>query len=197
MLIAHSVTRTDGTWFFSDNHYVGSLATELYSNQLPQNIHEENETSNDIRRSFLKKDGTNPLLKKIRDNFEASGAPAEIEGILRVHLELRRVLGLDQLPTSKRTQLPAPRIHPQYTQVRKKYLLYTKLLVVHDEAQILDDAFNGSFVSVTSGDSQRTLLSPDLHGFQDVEQSQLTLVTCGTSTGVNTISWVEGAGSGV
>jgi hypothetical protein len=50
-------TRQDGTWFFN-NHYAGSLGIKLYSEFLNENTHAENETSTDIRSSFLMKDGT-------------------------------------------------------------------------------------------------------------------------------------------
>ncbi|KAF9536005.1 hypothetical protein BGW38_010349, partial [Lunasporangiospora selenospora] len=64
-------------------------------NAIPQADHKENESSSDIRCSFLAKDGAkeNPSLKKIRDSFVASGAPKEIKGILRIHLEFPRVQG--------------------------------------------------------------------------------------------------------
>ena len=71
-----SGTRQDrGAWFCSDKHYAGSLAIKLYSEPVVQSKHNENETSSDIRRSFLENDGVsvNPSLKKIRDAFVASG----------------------------------------------------------------------------------------------------------------------------
>jgi hypothetical protein len=73
----------------------------------------------------------------------------------------------------------------------------TRLLVVHDEAQVLGDEFNGSFQSTTSTDSPRPLLSPILHAFRDIGQHQLTLVTCGTGLSINTLFWIQSSGSGM
>jgi len=60
----------------------------------------------------------------------------------------------------------------------------TRLLVVHDEAQVLGDEFDGSFQSTTSIDSPRPLLSPILHAFRDIGKHELTLVTCGTGLSI-------------
>ncbi|KAF9284123.1 hypothetical protein BGZ68_004905 [Mortierella alpina] len=100
LLVEQSGTRLDGAWFFSDNQYAGSLAIKFYSNAIPQTHHQENETSSDIRCSFLQADGTreNRSLKRIRDNFAASGVPDQIKVILRIHLEFPRVEGM-QLAT--------------------------------------------------------------------------------------------------
>ncbi|KAI8360926.1 hypothetical protein B0O80DRAFT_145835 [Mortierella sp. GBAus27b] len=73
----------------------------------------------------------------------------------------------------------------------------TRFLVVHDEAQVLGDEFSCSFQSTTSSESLRPLLSPILHALEGIGQDQLTLVTCGTGLSINTIFWVQGAGSGV
>ncbi|KAK3836311.1 MAG: hypothetical protein J3R72DRAFT_493791 [Linnemannia gamsii] len=56
----------------------------------------ENETSSDIRYSFLQADGTkeNSSLKRIRDDFIASGVPDRIKGILHIHVEILRVQGM-------------------------------------------------------------------------------------------------------
>lgn len=99
LLVQQSGARQDGAWFFSDNRYAGSLAIKFYSNAISQTDHSENKTSSDIRCSFLRADGMreSPSLKKIRDNFVASGAN-EIKGILRIHLEIPRVQGM-QLAT--------------------------------------------------------------------------------------------------
>ncbi|KAF9274677.1 hypothetical protein BGZ68_000438 [Mortierella alpina] len=93
MLVAYSGTRPDGAWFFSDKRYAGSLAIKLYSDSLPQDKHNENETSSDIRRCFLKKDGitVNTSLADLRQTFETSGIPSNIKGILRIHLEFPNV----------------------------------------------------------------------------------------------------------
>ncbi|KAF9916716.1 hypothetical protein FBU30_001179 [Linnemannia zychae] len=72
----------------------------------------------------------------------------------------------------------------------------TRLLVIHDEAQILGDAFNGSFQSMSSSDMSRPLLSPILHAFRDIGEYQFTLVTCGTGLSINTLFWVQSSGSG-
>ncbi|KAI8345723.1 hypothetical protein B0O80DRAFT_265976 [Mortierella sp. GBAus27b] len=70
----------------------------------------------------------------------------------------------------------------------------TRLLVVHDEAQVLGDEFSGSFQS-TSAEFPRPLLSPTLQAFRDIGQHQFTLVTCGTGWSINTIFWVQSSGS--
>jgi len=77
LLVEKSGTRRDGAWFFSDNRYAGSLAIKFYANAIPQSDHKKNETSSDIRCSFLQADGAreNPSLKRIRDGFVASGVP--------------------------------------------------------------------------------------------------------------------------
>lgn len=50
----------------------------------------------------------------------------------------------------------------------------TRLLVVHNEAQFLGDAFNGSFQSMSSSDeSSRSLLFPIVHAFRDIDEYQL------------------------
>lgn len=74
----------------------------------------------------------------------------------------------------------------------------TRLLVVLDEAQLLGDAFNASFQSMSSSDeSPRPLLSPILHAFRDIGGHQLTLVACGTGLSINTLFWVQSSGSGL
>jgi hypothetical protein len=73
----------------------------------------------------------------------------------------------------------------------------TRLLVVHDEAQVLGDEFDGSFQSTTSTDSPRPLLSPILHAFRDIGKHELTLVTCGTGLSINTLFWIQSSGSGL
>ncbi|KAG0048432.1 hypothetical protein BGZ89_004598 [Linnemannia elongata] len=74
----------------------------------------------------------------------------------------------------------------------------TKLLVVHDEAQILGDAFNDAFLSTSSkGESPRLLLSPILNAFLEVGGDYLTVVTCGTDLSINTLFWVQSSGSGM
>ncbi|KAK3840965.1 MAG: hypothetical protein J3R72DRAFT_446220 [Linnemannia gamsii] len=88
MLIAGHGTRPDGAWFFSDRRYAGSLAIKFYSNRLAVSLHETNETSSDIRDCFLAADGkSNPSLQVIRRDFEDSGTPSNLKGILRIHVE--------------------------------------------------------------------------------------------------------------
>ncbi|KAG0277655.1 hypothetical protein BGZ96_002781 [Linnemannia gamsii] len=89
MLIVKYGTRPDGAWFFSDKQYAGSLAIKFYSGPVPRKSHKDNETSSDIRGSFLQKDGTtlNSTLANIRRDFVASVTPSNLEGILRIHLE--------------------------------------------------------------------------------------------------------------
>ncbi|KAK3805922.1 MAG: hypothetical protein J3Q66DRAFT_360046 [Benniella sp.] len=95
LLVEQSGTRQDGAWFFSDKCFAGSLAIKFYSNDIPRTHHVENETSSDIRCSFLQNDGAkeNKSLKNIREKFVASGVPNDIKGILRIHLEFPRVQG--------------------------------------------------------------------------------------------------------
>ncbi|KAG0371436.1 hypothetical protein BGX24_001675 [Mortierella sp. AD032] len=89
MLIANLGTRPDGAWFFSDKRYAGSLAIKFYSSSVPQDTHTDNETSSDIRACFLKKDGSpNATLANFRHEFETSGIPSGLRGILRIHIEL-------------------------------------------------------------------------------------------------------------
>ncbi|GJJ78336.1 hypothetical protein EMPS_10695 [Entomortierella parvispora] len=90
MLIAKFGTRPDGAWFFSDKRYAGSLAVKFYSSNVPQAKHLENITSSNIRSCFLQKDGKkfNETLKRIRDDFETSGTPSSLMGILRIHIAL-------------------------------------------------------------------------------------------------------------
>ncbi|KAF8924989.1 hypothetical protein BGZ47_003536, partial [Haplosporangium gracile] len=74
----------------------------------------------------------------------------------------------------------------------------TRFLVVHDEAQLLGDALNGSFQSMSSSDeSPQPLLSPILHAFRNIGEHQLTLVTCGTGLSINTLFWIQSSGSGL
>ncbi|KAF9150446.1 hypothetical protein BG015_007752 [Linnemannia schmuckeri] len=61
----------------------------------------------------------------------------------------------------------------------------TRLLVVHDEAQLLSDALNGPFQSMSSSDeSPRSLLNPILHVFRNIGEYQLTLVTSGAGLSI-------------
>ncbi|KAF7727751.1 hypothetical protein EC973_007210 [Apophysomyces ossiformis] len=94
MLIEGHGTRQDGAWFFN-NHYAGSIAVKLYTQPLAENTHRQNENSSDIRCSFLRCHGvsSNPSLEQIRGEFEASGVPSDIKGILRIHLEFPSVSG--------------------------------------------------------------------------------------------------------
>ncbi|KAF9922107.1 hypothetical protein BGZ67_010719 [Mortierella alpina] len=64
-----------------------------YSDCVLQDKHNENETSSDLRRCFLKKDGItlNSSLADLRQTFETSGIPSNIKGILRIHLEFPNV----------------------------------------------------------------------------------------------------------
>ncbi|CAI2176663.1 15448_t:CDS:1 [Funneliformis geosporum] len=103
MLIEHSSTRQDGTWFFSNNQYAGSIGIKLYSDFLKESTHIENETFTNFQSSFLKKDGTlNPSLQKIRKNFEPSCIPSDLKNILRIHLEFPGVKGFKPETSVKR-----------------------------------------------------------------------------------------------
>ncbi|KAF9397110.1 hypothetical protein BGZ76_008480, partial [Entomortierella beljakovae] len=88
LLVEQAGTRQDGAWFFEDPRYAGSLAIKLYSKSIPKADHKSNETSSDIRSSFLKKDGVceNRNLKKYLDAFVESKVPKAIKGILRIHI---------------------------------------------------------------------------------------------------------------
>ena len=69
-----------------------------------------------------------------------------------------------------------------------------RLLVVHDEAQILGDRWNGRFSSIfVEGD--RPLLSPILSGFRKISANNLTLITFGTGLSIYTLDWTRSAGS--
>jgi hypothetical protein len=96
LLVEQSGTRQDGAWFFSDNDYAGSLAIKLYSEPLSSQMHAKNETSSDIRCSFLKNDGKTSYqaLKEIRKTFEESDT-AKLKGILRIHLEFPSAKGFE------------------------------------------------------------------------------------------------------
>ena len=95
MLIAQFGTRPDGLWFFSDNHYAGSLAIKLYSDKISKDLLQSNETSSDVRGCFLKKDGVNVTEANagIRREYLASGIPSNLRGILRIHIEIPGISG--------------------------------------------------------------------------------------------------------
>ncbi|KAF9432440.1 hypothetical protein BGZ76_010815 [Entomortierella beljakovae] len=97
MLVEQAGTRQDGAWFFDDPCYAGSLAIKLYSKSIPKAEHKSNETSSDIRLSFLKKDGArkNRNLKKYRNAFVKSKVPEDIKGMLRIHIEIPRASGVE------------------------------------------------------------------------------------------------------
>ncbi|KAF9198853.1 hypothetical protein BGZ49_000218 [Haplosporangium sp. Z 27] len=93
-----SGTRQDGVWFF-DNEHAGSLAIKLYSSSISKEKFKENDSSSDIRLSFLsKKAGKNDTLKGIREKFDNSQVPTQLKGILRIHFLFPRVQ--DDTPTS-------------------------------------------------------------------------------------------------
>ncbi|GJJ77531.1 hypothetical protein EMPS_09890 [Entomortierella parvispora] len=94
LLAEKSGTRQDGAWFFSDPQYAGSLGIKFFSNPIPQSLHKANETSTDIRCSFMKADGeeTYKSMEGIRRDFVKSGGH-KITGILRIHIELPCVKG--------------------------------------------------------------------------------------------------------
>ncbi|KAF9197143.1 hypothetical protein BGZ49_002583, partial [Haplosporangium sp. Z 27] len=97
MLIAQFGTRPDGLWFFSDYHYAGSLAIKLYSDKISKDLLRSNETSSDVRGCFLGKDGisVSKANAAIRQEFLASGTPANLKGVLRIHIELPGISGGD------------------------------------------------------------------------------------------------------
>jgi hypothetical protein len=70
-----------------------------------------------------------------------------------------------------------------------------KLLVVHDEAQILGDMWDGRFSSMSPGEPDRPLLSPILWGFRKISEINLTLMTSGTGLSIYTLDWARSAGS--
>ncbi|KAF8975379.1 hypothetical protein BGZ52_008954, partial [Haplosporangium bisporale] len=78
LLVQQPGTRKDGAWFFSDNRYADSFTIKFYSYAIPPTDHQGNETSSNIRCSFLRADGIrkNPSLKRIRDDYVASGHAA-------------------------------------------------------------------------------------------------------------------------
>ncbi|KAF9136606.1 hypothetical protein BGX30_011030, partial [Mortierella sp. GBA39] len=72
-----------------------------------------------------------------------------------------------------------------------------KLMVVHDEAQILGDTNNERFESMSPEKPGRPLLSPVLHGFRSVGEDHLTLITCGTGLSMYTLDWARSSGSAI
>ncbi|KAG0008479.1 hypothetical protein BGZ82_004659, partial [Podila clonocystis] len=70
-----------------------------------------------------------------------------------------------------------------------------KLLVVHDEAQILGDTWDGRFKSMSPGEPDRPLLSPILWGFRNISEDNLTLITSGTGLSIYTLDWARSSGS--
>ncbi|KAG9067634.1 hypothetical protein KI688_012419 [Linnemannia hyalina] len=92
MLIACSGTRPDAAWFFSNRKYAGSLAIKFFSRRFSAEMQQSNETSSDIRACFLQANGTlNESLANIRSDYEASGTPSNLRGILRIHTEFHNV----------------------------------------------------------------------------------------------------------
>ncbi|KAF9115634.1 hypothetical protein BGX30_006203 [Mortierella sp. GBA39] len=69
-----------------------------------------------------------------------------------------------------------------------------RLLVVHDEAQILGDKWDGRFSSLSTGEPDRPLLSPVLWGFRNISETKLTLMTSGTGISIYTQDWARGSG---
>ncbi|KAG9070381.1 hypothetical protein KI688_009718 [Linnemannia hyalina] len=77
-----------------------------------------------------------------------------------------------------------------------QFLDGTKLLVAHDEAQILGEESFGRFESMNGAKADRPLLSPILHGFRNIEgANELTLLTSGTGLSIYTLTWARSAGS--
>ncbi|KAF9536712.1 hypothetical protein EC957_009923 [Mortierella hygrophila] len=70
-----------------------------------------------------------------------------------------------------------------------------RLLVVHDEAQILGDTKNGRFESMSPDKPGRPLLSPILWGFRNISVDDLTLVTSGTGLSIYALDWARSSGS--
>ncbi|KAF9176639.1 hypothetical protein BGZ51_000167, partial [Haplosporangium sp. Z 767] len=72
----------------------------------------------------------------------------------------------------------------------------TKLFVVHDEAQILGEAFSGKFESMSGEKLVRPLLSPILYGFRNIGgDRELMLLTSGTGLSIYTLNWARSSGS--
>ncbi|KAF8923781.1 hypothetical protein BGZ58_002528, partial [Dissophora ornata] len=126
MLVANFGTRPDGVWFFSDNHYAGSLAIKLYSDNIKQETCHSNETSSNIRGCFLKKDGVSVTEANtdIRKEFVSSGIPTNLRGILRIHIEIPGVCGGNPV-----------------THVRTDKLTNTEDVMVHINLSNLDSFF--------------------------------------------------------
>ncbi|KAG9063839.1 hypothetical protein KI688_003951 [Linnemannia hyalina] len=76
-----------------------------------------------------------------------------------------------------------------------QFLDGTKLLVAHDEAQILGEGFIGHFESMNGANEDRPLLSPILYGFRHIEgANELTLLTSGTGLSIYTPTWARSSG---
>ncbi|KAF9368563.1 hypothetical protein BGX21_006487, partial [Mortierella sp. AD011] len=70
-----------------------------------------------------------------------------------------------------------------------------KLMVVHDEAQILGDIKDGHFESLSVVKPGRPLLSPILWGFRSISPYDLKLITSGTGLNIYTPYWARNSGS--
>ncbi|KAG9062193.1 hypothetical protein KI688_006525 [Linnemannia hyalina] len=107
-------TRQDGAWYFSNRRYAGSLAIKFYSSRVAVKIHQSNETSSDIRGCFLQTDGTtsNSSLAATRLDFENSGTPLELRGILRIHIEFPDVK--DSMPATHTRRGPVARVEDHF-----------------------------------------------------------------------------------
>ncbi|KAI8596110.1 hypothetical protein EDD21DRAFT_389239 [Dissophora ornata] len=128
MFVAASHTRPDGAWFFSeDDRFAGSLGIKLYSERFGQAIQKSNETSTDLRCCFLSKDGktTTHNTKNVRQEYEQSGTPSKLRGILRIHIQIPGVSGGDQA-----------------THVKVDHLANTEDLVVYINLSNLDSFFS-------------------------------------------------------
>ncbi|KAF9155637.1 hypothetical protein BG015_009082 [Linnemannia schmuckeri] len=70
-----------------------------------------------------------------------------------------------------------------------------KLLVVHDEAQILGDKWDGRFSSMSPGEPDRPLLSSMLWGFRKNSKIDLARMISDTGLSIYTLNWARSAGS--
>eukprot|EP00727_Mastigamoeba_balamuthi_P009755 m51a1_g5401 hypothetical protein (405) ;mRNA; f:57022-59364 len=85
LLVEQRKTRQDGAGHIDGTHMY-SLAIKLSIKEIAGSVHEDNVQSSDIRQSFQKAHLT--IAHEARSLFIKSGKHKQIEGILRIHVEL-------------------------------------------------------------------------------------------------------------
>eukprot|EP00727_Mastigamoeba_balamuthi_P003252 m51a1_g12924 hypothetical protein (219) ;mRNA; f:486-1525 len=85
LLVEQRKTRQDGAGHIDGTHMY-SLAIKLSIKEIAGSVHEDNVQSSDIRQSFQK--GHLTIAHEARSLFIKCGKHKQIEGILRIHVEL-------------------------------------------------------------------------------------------------------------